>query len=121
MFGGFAVCKTGGSALRGFSEDDRLERSFCSSRRASISLEKIPYQFRLQFRMFQDLRQSKVLVRAGNVIFDSVIFVLHTLEEVRDLPALSDATFQSLKHVARDSKVLVPHYLDQIHQLFYRF
>ena len=67
--------------------------------------------------MFQCLRRSKVLMRARNLI-NRVIFVLRTLEEIRDAPALLDANPQSVKHMTRNCKIVVLYRLSQIHQLF---
>lgn len=56
-------------------------------------------------------------MRASDLIFNRVIFVLRTLEEPCDLPALLDAAPQCLKHMTRDCKSLVPYCLSQINQL----
>ena len=68
--------------------------------------------------MLQDLRRSKVLMRASDLIFNRVISILYTLEEIRDLPTLFDASLQRLKHMARNRKIIVFDHPSQIHQLF---
>lgn len=49
--------------------------------------------------------------------FRCVIFTLRTLEEIHDLHALFDATLRCLKHMRRNSNMIILYHLSQLHRL----
>ena len=49
-------------------------------------------------------------MRASNIIFTDVILDCCTFEEIRDLPALLDATLYTSEHMFWKTKVSIPYH-----------